>query len=382
MPERPPHQTTPQPTTDRTTKPLPPLNQPRSYRPNLQVLAAVIPEHSATIGRDGVVFRAVLAPTSCARPYGRSGALSSHSAATCPVVETVETGVVTAGAAVIGVLLDFKLNASLLRTGEYAVTVAAVSATNKSQTLGAVGVHNVTKLPASAPPLTVRVDELRRLVVNGSPHFPIGMYASNLNESDYAKFGATGVYNMLMPYNAPTSSELDWAAKHGMQVAYSIKDDFCGHVLRCNSSAVEEAIVKAKLTAYRNHSALLLWYTNDELGLDYLPQLEAHQRWAEELDDNHPTWSVIYQVENTRGYLRTADIQGSDPYPVDLVLDFDLFSLRISAHFLRQAVHHATPCDLPTGALGSRMLIGACDDVIANLFFLFFFLRCPLQVPD
>jgi len=55
---------------------------------------------------------------------------------------------------------------------------------------------------------------------------------------------------------------------------------------------------------------------NDELPQDFLPQLTAHQRWVEEEDLNHPTWVVLYQVNQVAAYLDTFDVIGTDPYPI------------------------------------------------------------------
>jgi hypothetical protein len=182
--------------------------------------------------------------------------------AACTAIETVQTAVVPAATAVVGVPLAFKLDPAtspLLDPGQYAIAVVALSATNLSQTVGPPDYHNITKFAAAAPPLVVEVDAQRRIVSKGKPLFPIGMYASSLNESDYKRFGETNVYNLLMPYGQQNVTQLDWAVKHGMQVAYSIKDDFCGHALKCNSSADEEAVVKKKLTEFRDHPAVLVW---------------------------------------------------------------------------------------------------------------------------
>lgn len=54
-------------------------------------------------------------------------------------------------------------------------------------------------------------------------------YAGDLTEADYKLFGGTGVYNMVMPYHQQNATQLDWALKYGVQVSYSIKDDFCGY---------------------------------------------------------------------------------------------------------------------------------------------------------
>jgi hypothetical protein len=67
---------------------------------------------------------------------------------------------------------------------------------------------------------------------------------------------------------------------------------------------------------FRDHPALLAWYLNDELPLLMRDRLEARQRRIHQLDPNHPTWSVINELSDLPGYLNTADVLGTDPYPV------------------------------------------------------------------
>ena len=68
--------------------------------------------------------------------------------------------------------------------------------------------------------------------------------------------------------------------------------------------------------AFRDHPALLGWYLNDELPLTMRDRLRARQQLVAQLDPNHPTWAVLYQVDDLEGYLNTADVLGTDPYPV------------------------------------------------------------------
>jgi hypothetical protein len=175
--------------------------------------------------------------------------------------------------------------------------------------------YNLSRVPDAAPPPTVYIDEQRRLIVNGTPTFVVGMYAGAMGEPDFDRFGSSN-FTAVMPYHQLNATQMDWAATHGVRVAYSIKDDFCNHSLQCPNASSEETVVKARLRAFRDHPALLIWYTNDELGPEWSDQLRAHQAWVEELDPNHPTWAVIYQVGEMGLYQDFEDVIGSDPYPI------------------------------------------------------------------
>jgi hypothetical protein len=241
--------------------------------------------------------------------------------ATGHVTETLAGSLPSSGQSA---LLMLKTPPPSLLPGRYALLLDVVNLTRSPPVVQSLR-FNITRLDDGAPQPTVAVDAQRRLMVRGKPYFPTGMYTSDLNESDFARFGSSRALRVVMPYHQLNETQMGWAAKHSVQVAYSIKDDFCvppgssGHpaFLRCNSSAEEEAIVRTRVRQYRNHSALLLWYTNDELGPTWRDRLLNHQRWVEEDDPNHPTWSVIYQVGEAAQFLEgTCDIQGSDEYPV------------------------------------------------------------------
>ncbi len=165
---------------------------------------------------------------------------------------------------------------------------------------------------------TCRIDENRRLLVDGKPFFPLGMYFAGIDPKDIEEY-ATSKFNCLMPYDSPTRQQMDLAHKHGLKVIYSVKDwyagsEWCPPTIR--TVADEEPLIRARVREFRNHPALLAWYLNDELSQQFLPQLEAHQRWVSEEDPNHPTWVVLYQFKEVAAYLKTFDVIGTDPYPI------------------------------------------------------------------
>ncbi len=78
----------------------------------------------------------------------------------------------------------------------------------------------------------------------------------------------------------------------------------------------ERPFIASKVEAFRDHPALLAWYLNDEAPLSQLDRLVLHKQWLEELDPNHPTWSVLYQVNEIGGYFDSCHAIGTDPYPI------------------------------------------------------------------
>jgi hypothetical protein len=162
------------------------------------------------------------------------------------------------------------------------------------------------------------IDEHNRLLIDGEPFFPLGMYWGGISEPELKEY-ADSAFNCLMPYGAPSREQLDLAQSLGLKVIYSVKDIYHGSAYcpaDIRSPDDERPFIEAKTQAFRDHPALLAWYLNDELSQEFMPRLEAHQEWLEELDPGHPTWVVLYQVSEVRDYARTFDVIGTDPYPI------------------------------------------------------------------
>ena len=226
------------------------------------------------------------------------------------------TGVAVASEVVTPQAAEFTLRLSLptLMPGRYVLTLDLVDKATGARLYQEV--HRLER-PTGPEPKS-RIDEHHRLLVDGKPFFPLGLYLSDLNEEDL-RLQQASPFNCLMPYGAPTRAQMDLAARAGLKVIYSIKDDYFGTQWCPNtitSPAEEERVVRGTLREFREHPALLAWYINDELPLSLLPQLEAHQRWVEQEDPNHPSWAVLYQVGEVAQYSKTFDVIGADPYPI------------------------------------------------------------------
>jgi len=211
--------------------------------------------------------------------------------------------------------LDLRLPAPDLEPGSYWLRTSLVS-TAAGETLD----EAVQRLERKAGPRPAcYIDEHNRVILDGEPFFPLGMYWAGVDEEQLRVYAAEGPFNCLMPYGPPTRDQMDLIQRAGLKVIYSIKDYYygttwCPDFIR--SEADEEGAVRERVREFRDHPALLAWYLNDERPLSMLPRLEAHQRWVEEEDPNHPTWVVLYQVGDVRKYARSFDVIGTDPYPI------------------------------------------------------------------
>lgn len=234
-----------------------------------------------------------------------------------------------------------------LQPGEYTVTVRCL----RGGSVELSTVYNLTRVADTQPPATVWVDGQRRMIVEGKPFFPIGMYAGDLHPEDFDRFRGSA-FNSLMPYKQLNATQMDWAHAAGMKIAYTgeslwplsalshlpffsrlcalcnlrgvssaslndlprglshsllcavpghlaVKDDFCGHSLKCNTTDFDLEKVTQAVNAFKEHPATLMWYTNDELGVTWADTLAGHQRLIQSLDYNHPTWAVLYEAPET-----------------------------------------------------------------------------------
>ena len=209
---------------------------------------------------------------------------------------------------------DVRVPLPKLAPGAYVLRVALVSKEN-----GEVIHEEAHRIERRAgPPPKSYVDEHNRLIIDGEPFLPLGMYWGDVREEELRVY-AEGPFNCLMPYGRPDREQMDLIGRMGLKAFYSIKDyyhgtEWCPDFIK--SEADEEGAVRAAVREFRDHPALLAWYINDERPLSMLPRLQAHQRWVEEEDPDHPTWVVLYQVEDIDRYAGSFDIIGSDPYPI------------------------------------------------------------------
>ena len=165
---------------------------------------------------------------------------------------------------------------------------------------------------ASPTPRRVRIDAHGRTIVDGKPFFPLGMYFRNrdLNASNLAHY-VEGPFNCVMPYAPKGLSEKDIETYRaaGLKVIFDLR-------YGTTDADGAEAWVRETVAKFKGNPALLAWYTNDERPVADIPKLAFRQRLLEEIDPDHPTWSVQDVFSETRQYMGTYDVLGMDPYPI------------------------------------------------------------------
>ncbi len=221
---------------------------------------------------------------------------------------------------------DITLDAKPLAVGDYRARVELLA---PDGTLLGRQEFEIHKLAANAPQPAVFIDSHNRTLVNGKPFFPLGWYfgpgPGTRNFEEHLDRVAASPFNTIMCYGVNYGSVdkvrayLDAFTARKLKLIYSIKDVFAGTTYYHEpvlGFRGEEAIVRGVVPLFRDHPALLAWYLNDELPLTMRDRLDARQRLVQQLDPNHPTWAVLYQVDEFYGYLNSADVLGADPYPV------------------------------------------------------------------
>ena len=203
----------------------------------------------------------------------------------------------------------FSFDSTSLDVGHYTLTCSMTDP--HSQELETIST-SFTRLE-QFPERVSYIDENLRLIHEGGPFFPLGLYLHGASDDEIELF-ADSPFNCVMPYASIDRDTLDKLFEHGIKTIYSVKDNFPG----LNSDTMEQANAKTAETveALRDHPGILAWYINDELPITMVNDLTARRDQMEMLDPGRPTWVVLYQVNGLRSYLSTFDVIGSDPYPI------------------------------------------------------------------
>lgn len=166
----------------------------------------------------------------------------------------------------------------------------------------------------------VYVDDRRRLIVGGEPFFPIGIYLGPTEEEHLRRLAEAG-FNTVLCYGYGVGPDpigyMDRAGRLGLKVIYSIKDLFEGTAyFPAELGKGGDELVEEYVRMLRGHPALLAWYINDELGLEWLPKLKERYELVSLLDPNHPALQALCRPAEFGEYFETLDVIGPDPYPI------------------------------------------------------------------
>jgi len=178
-------------------------------------------------------------------------------------------------------------------------------------------VHVVAKMPK------VYIDETGRMIRNGKPFFPFGIYLGEKNDStdaDLARISAAG-FNTVLDYQygykgADPQRYMDDARKHHLAVIFSLKDLYHNMPGTYADAKLDtNALTTEIINQYKTDPALLAWYTNDEAAPINMPLLHEKYEQVKTLDPDHPAFITLFREGQYKKYFSTTDIISSDWYP-------------------------------------------------------------------
>lgn len=148
----------------------------------------------------------------------------------------------------------------------------------------------------------VYFDRKQRLVSDGAPFFPIGVYVHPADkEVPYLEYLRNSPFNCVIECDAD-GKMLDRFHAAGLKV-----------IPKAPAVSAWAGAVAKKL---RNHPALLAWYVIDETPADKADEKRQLQETLEDADPDHPTFAVFDRPRNADAFMGAFDIISSDPYPI------------------------------------------------------------------
>ena len=243
------------------------------------------------------------------------------------------------------------LDVSSLAKGDYVVSAEMFSEGGKSLGTSCVDFHKVRDPKLKLRDMTVYIDEKNRIVVNGKPFFPIGVYCTrdhrqgrwDVPDKLFAELKAAG-FNTVQSYGLGhwhvtperyDSYVIPWlnaANKRGLKVfcgiagsiypvrrrtgrVRSLTDPFSGNM---DPLATTAWMLKKGM----KHPGILCWYIGDESIGHGEPEsfMGRLNRMVKDIDPNHPTVLATspggHRNDGLRVSARVVDISGNDHYPM------------------------------------------------------------------
>ena len=217
-------------------------------------------------------------------------------------------------APVVGAGADLEVEVKALKPGEQEIAGEVVDASGKTLERKTMSFNRV----ATMPERRAWINRKGRLIVDGKPFFPLGIYLGGVSDKELDRNFVNGPFNCAMPYQC-TRAGLDRCCENGIKVMFPL--NACWPWVKLRPKGVEtdeqaDAWVEKKIAEVKDHPALIAWYVNDEIPIEKYEHLLRRQKLIERVDPGHPTWAVLYQFGEVRSYYPTFDVIGTDPYPV------------------------------------------------------------------
>lgn len=169
-------------------------------------------------------------------------------------------------------------------------------------------------------PLKCRVAfEGHRMLLDGKPWFPLGLYTARMTDEDIAQF-KRGPFNFACQYGIITVEDLDRWQKAKVTVATDVRSLIYGYNYSAKSRLknLEEsaAAFRKRHAEIGRHPALLMWYLNDEAPVKFAENTTRVNELLHEIDPERPTLTCLCQPKTAFDFLPSYDVLAHDAYPI------------------------------------------------------------------
>ena len=178
----------------------------------------------------------------------------------------------------------------------------------------------------------VTIDKHHRLIVDGKPFMPIGIYGAwqgSMKDEDLKRIADAGFNTLHLygiawrrgPCEYATDMEgiragVDQVAKYGLKLVPSIKEHLHGWNHKVDDAFGPIPVAKKIVENLKDHPAVLVWYVSDEEARSRVPDIIKLRETVGAIDPDHPTWTLTCFYDDLNYYATSGDILGIDPYPI------------------------------------------------------------------
>ena len=170
-------------------------------------------------------------------------------------------------------------------------------------------------------PLRRRVtyDASRRMLHDGKPFFPIGMYTGRMSEEDLEIYRRSP-FNFATQYGGMTMWDLNRWEKIGVLVAADVRSLIYGYDYSAKSrfktlSESQEAL-RGKYAEIGDSPALAMWYLNDEAPVSHAQNVAEVNAFLHEIDPERATLTCLCHPKTVKSFLPSFDFLAVDTYPI------------------------------------------------------------------
>lgn len=168
------------------------------------------------------------------------------------------------------------------------------------------------------------IDDKLRVIDNGKPFFPLGLYVAEYNDNLLPTF-VDSPFNLIKPGGVQPVSFFDNLWEKSNHQIRAIDNGAANFGWGTNETMIEQykQIVVKRAEAVKNSPGLFAYYLCDEPSLQQIPSLFANCRGIREVDYDHFIWGAINNRLYIHKYKEALDTYGIDIYPCQHYDDFN-----------------------------------------------------------